>query len=59
MKIILKYISFLCIILMLTSSLLSFMDVITPDTNKTLLLVLTIAWFTSAPYWMLNKEKTS
>ena len=55
MKAILKLISIIGLILTLAPSFLVFTGSITMDMNKWLMLIGTILWFLSAPFWMNKK----
>lgn len=57
MKSILKVVSYLCLILMLISAILTFKGTISMDDNKMYLLTLTVVWFVTAPFWMGKKEE--
>jgi len=52
MKTILKILSALGLIMTLVPSFLVFSGVITLDMNKWLMLLGTILWFVTAPFWM-------
>jgi len=56
MKILLMFVSICSLMLTLIPAILVFNGLITLDMNKTLMLIGTIGWFITAPYWM-NKEK--
>ncbi len=55
MKIILKIISAIGLILTLVPSFMVFSGTITIDFHKWLMLLGTILWFSSAPFWMNKK----
>ncbi len=55
MKIILKIISAIGLILTLVPSFMVFSGTITIDSHKWLMLLGTILWFSSAPFWMNKK----
>ncbi len=55
MRPLLKTISLIGLLVTIVPSFLVFADVIAPDTNKLLMIVGTLLWFTTAPFWM-NKE---
>ncbi len=55
MRPLLKTISIIGLLVTIVPSFLVFADVITPDANKLLMIVGTLLWFTTAPFWM-NKE---
>ena len=55
MKLILKILSVIGLILTLVPSFMVFTGTITLDTNKWLMLIGTIVWFTTAPFWMNKK----
>lgn len=52
MKTFTQVISFLCLLLTLLPSFLVYLQLISPELNKTLMLVGTIGWFITASYWM-------
>lgn len=56
MQFILKIISYLGLILTVVPSFLVFAGVIELSFHKTLMLIGTLLWFLTAPFWM-NKEK--
>lgn len=56
MKKLLILISLLSLVLTLIPSFLVFYGVITLELNKTLMLIGTIGWFATAPYWMNKKS---
>jgi len=56
MRKLLILISLLSLLLTLTPSFLVFFGVITLELNKTLMLIGTIGWFATAPYWMNKKS---
>ena len=55
MKPFLKLISIIGLLVTIIPSFLVFANIVTPDTNKLLMIVGTLLWFSSAPFWM-NKE---
>ena len=55
-KIVLKIISYVGLLLTLVPSFLVFTKVIELDNNKILMLIGTILWFGTSPFWM-NKSK--
>ena len=55
MKVILKIVSLIGLILTVLPSFMVFSESITLDMNKWLMLLGTILWFGTAPFWM-NKE---
>ena len=55
-KTLLKIISFIGLLLTLIPSFLVFLNGIELETNKYLMLVGTLLWFGSSPFWM-NKSK--
>lgn len=57
-KLLLKIISYIGLILTLIPSFLVFMQVIELDTNKVLMLLGTLLWFGTAPFW-LNKTRNA
>jgi len=57
MKMILKIISFIGLILTVLPSFMVFSGSITLDMHKWLMLLGTILWFVTAPFWM-NKNAT-
>jgi hypothetical protein len=56
MKTILKILSFIGLILTLVPSLLVFVNTIDLSTNKNLMMLGTVLWFFTAPFWM-NQRK--
>lgn len=56
MKILLVLLSICSLLLTIVPSILVFNGMMTLDMNKTLMLIGTVGWFITAPYWM-NKEK--
>ena len=52
-----QIISYLCLALTLVPSFLVFMGYISLDMNKNLMLVGTIGWFVTAPFWMNKNEE--
>ena len=57
MKLLIKFISYIGLVLTLTPSLLVFTGNISLDSCKMLMLIGTIVWFVSAPSWMNKAEK--
>ncbi|WP_425639143.1 hypothetical protein ACPUEN_05680 [Algoriphagus yeomjeoni] len=57
MKNILKIISFAALALTLSPSFLVFKGIITPELSKTLMLIGTIIWFSTASLWMNKSEE--
>ena len=55
MKTIFKLISLIGLVLTLLPSILVFNGTITLDNNKWLMMVGTILWFASVPFWMNKK----
>ena len=55
MKTLLKLVSLIGLLATIVPAFLVFTDIITLDTNKLFMIVGTILWFVSAPFWM-NKE---
>lgn len=55
MKTILKILSFIGLILTVVPSFMVFNDSITLDMHKWLMLLGTILWFATAPFWMNKK----
>jgi hypothetical protein len=58
MKRVALLISILCLLLSIVPSLLVYFQTITPEANKALMLIGTIGWFITAPFWM-NKQQSS
>lgn len=56
MKILLVFLSICSLLLTIIPSIMVFNGLMTLDMNKTLMLIGTVGWFITAPYW-LNKEK--
>jgi uncharacterized membrane protein YecN with MAPEG domain len=56
-KILLKIISYIGLILTLIPSFLVFLKVIELDSNKYLMLLGTVLWFGSVPFWMNRTKK--
>ena len=59
MRHLLIFLSINGLILTLLPSLLVYHEVITLDTYKTLTLVGTVLWLTTAPWWMNKKKPTN
>jgi len=57
MKLLIKFISYIGLVLTLIPSLLVFTGNISLDSCKMLMLIGTIVWFVSAPGWMNKAEK--
>ena len=57
MKILLKIISLIGLLLTIVPSFLVFTGKITLDNNKWLMIIGTLLWFASAPFWMNKKEE--
>jgi len=57
MKIVLKSVSGLALVLLVLAPLLFFAEKISLETNKTLLLSASIAWFATAPFWILRRNE--
>jgi hypothetical protein len=55
-KLVLKIISYAGLVLTLVPSFLVFINRIEFDTNKHLMLLGTVLWFSTCPFWM-NKSK--
>lgn len=55
MKKLLISFSLLSLLLTIVPSFLVFYGIMTLETNKTLMLIGTIGWFATAPYWMNKK----
>ena len=55
MKTILKLVSLLGLLITIVPSFLVFADVISLDTNKLLMILGTLLWFISVPFWMDKK----
>ena len=56
MKILLIFVSICSLLLTIIPAILVFNGVMTLDMDKSLMLIGTVGWFITAPYWM-NKEK--
>ena len=56
MKMSLKLISLFSLLLTIIPAFLVFYGVMTLETNKTLMLIGTVGWFATAPYWMNKKS---
>jgi hypothetical protein len=57
MKNILKIISFIGLGLTLIPSFLVYQGVLSPETNNNFMLIGTIIWFLTAPFWMNQKSE--
>ena len=57
MKNLLKYVSFILLVLMLLSTIIYFTDGIAQERNNQIILALTIGWFILTPFWMLKSEQ--
>lgn len=57
MRNLLKLLSFIGLLLTLFPSVFFFYDYITADTHKLLMLMGTILWFLTAPFWMNKPEE--
>lgn len=57
MRKLLILISVICLLLNLIPAFLVFYGLVPMTLNKTLMLVGTVGWFISAPYWMNRKPK--
>ena len=55
MKTILKLFSLMGLLITIVPSFLVFADVISLDTNKLLMILGTLLWFISVPFWMDKK----
>ena len=55
MKLILKIVSLVGLIVTILPAFLVFVDIITLSNSKVLMMVGTILWFVSAPFWMNKK----
>ncbi len=55
MKTILKLVSLMGLLITIVPSFLVFADVISLDTNKLLMILGTLFWFISVPFWMDKK----
>jgi hypothetical protein len=53
---VLKLLSLLGLVLTVVPSVLVFLGVITLDVNKTVMLLGTLLWFLTAPFWMHKKR---
>lgn len=49
--------SILCLLLTLLPSFFVYLQLISLETNKTLMLIGTIGWFITASYWMNNDKE--
>ncbi|MGB9603026.1 MAG: hypothetical protein ACP5MG_05725 [Verrucomicrobiia bacterium] len=56
MRIVLQIVSALAVVGLLSAPILFFNDLLTRDRVNTLLLICTLLWFISAPFWMERKE---
>ena len=56
MKLVLKVVSITALVLTILPSLLVYLGVISLDNNKLLMLLGTLLWFLSAPFWMNKKS---
>ena len=56
MKMILKIISLIGLLLTIVPAFLVFSGAMVIETHYTLMLIGTILWFASAPFWMLRKK---
>lgn len=57
MKTVLKIVSLVGLLATIVPSFLVFADIITLDTNKLLMIVGTLLWFISVPFWMNKKAE--
>lgn len=57
MKLLVKFISYIGLLLTLIPSLMVFTGNISLDSGKVLMLIGTIVWFVSAPGWMNKAEE--
>jgi len=57
MKTLLIPVSAICLLLNIVPAFLVFLGIITLDLNKTLMLIGTVGWFLTAPYWMNQKKE--
>ena len=57
MKTVLKIVSLVGLIATIVPSFLVFADIITLDTNKLLMILGTLLWFISVPFWMNKKTE--
>ncbi len=55
MKSLLKIVSIIGLIATIVPSFLVFWGVITLDSNKVLMIIGTLLWFSTAPFWMNKK----
>jgi len=55
MKTLLKIVSLVGLLTTIVPSFLVFADIITLDTNKLLMILGTLLWFISVPFWMNKK----
>lgn len=55
MKTLLKIVSLVGLLATIVPSFLVFADIITLDTNKLLMIIGTLLWFISVPFWMNKK----
>ena len=55
MKTLLKIVSLVGLLVTIVPSFLVFADIITLDTNKLLMILGTLLWFISVPFWMDKK----
>ncbi|MCK5456626.1 MAG: hypothetical protein KAI45_05815 [Melioribacteraceae bacterium] len=55
MKTLLKLVSLVGLLATIVPSFLVFADIITLDTNKLLMMLGTLLWFISVPFWMNKK----
>jgi hypothetical protein len=58
MKLVLKIVSWMALALLVVSPLLFYSEKISLEQNKVLLLVATIIWFATAPFWILRRDRT-
>ena len=56
MKTLLKIVSLIGLLATIVPSFLVFAEIITLDTNKLLMIIGTILWFVSVPFWMNKKD---
>jgi len=57
MKTLLKLVSLVGLLATIVPSFLVFADIITLDTNKLLMILGTLLWFISVPFWMNKKTE--
>ncbi len=57
MKTLLKFVSLVGLLVTIVPSFLVFADIITLDTNKLLMILGTLLWFISVPFWMNKKTE--